>query len=505
MKKILIFIITMILACGSVVSVYAEEWDEVNSYYEGFAIVEKDGKYGFIDESGKVIVYPIYDYLSSFNEGLSIAQQGEKYGFIDIEGNIAIPFIYEYAEFYGFSDGLAIVKDEDSWCFIDKSGNVVTRSPYQIEYHFNKYGLAQVVNREDNGIINLEEEHGYIDKTGNLIIPFGVYGWFDEEGMITAKKDGKYGAYVFLNGKAEIAVPFEYEEIGFAFDEGFVPAKKGNKWGIIDKNNNVIVSFEYDECKPFNEGMAGVCKDGKWGFADTTGKIVIACQFYEIEGFMEDLCAVYTDSRYQLVTNEYGTYPDYEKPNKNCKMGFIDKTGKLVIQYSDYLLAQFAKGWNEHRGFINGYAIVVKNDSVFTAQMDVEYIIMDKSGRIARLPDGTSLFGLDNDFISKLTFSYPDAVTSNEPDDPVKLVENAIITVEDITIKRGERFNPFTNIKAFDDGGTGRDLTKSLIAKISAGSKPLNTNREGEYRITYSVKGNNGNIVSKERIINVIK
>ena len=78
---------------------------------------------------------------------------------------------------------------------------------------------------------------------------------------------------------------------------------------------------------------------------------------------------------------------------------------------------------------------------------------------------------------------------------------DAVIFAKDITIKKGSIFNVFTNVKAVDQLGAGKDLTKSLVAKVAKGSKPINTNRPGEYKITYMVKGANGNIVTLDRTI----
>ena len=94
-------------------------------------------------------------------------------------------------------------------------------------------------------------------------------------------------------------------------------------------------------------------------------------------------------------------------------------------------------------------------------------------------------------------------ITVTVEKEPSKKMDAEIIA-NDVTIKVGEKFDAFKNVKAIDDGGTGRDITKSLIVKVSEGSKSVDINEAGEYKLTYSVKGENGNVVSKERIIKVI-
>jgi hypothetical protein len=51
------------------------------------ARVKKDGKWGYIDKTGRTIIPIEYDYVESFNsEGLAKVKKDEKYGFIDRTG-----------------------------------------------------------------------------------------------------------------------------------------------------------------------------------------------------------------------------------------------------------------------------------------------------------------------------------------------------------------------------------------------------------------------------------
>ena len=49
---------------------------------------------------------------------------------------------------------------------------------------------------------------------------------------------------------------------------------KGEKCGYINKNNEVVIPFEYDAGTPFENGEAKVKKDGKWGTLTLDGKVV---------------------------------------------------------------------------------------------------------------------------------------------------------------------------------------------------------------------------------------
>ena len=68
------------------------------AYSDGVALLEKDGRYGYLDHTGAWIAQPIYDYAQPFSEGLAVA--GFKSGtrlMLDTEGHIVIPLgQYEY-------------------------------------------------------------------------------------------------------------------------------------------------------------------------------------------------------------------------------------------------------------------------------------------------------------------------------------------------------------------------------------------------------------------------
>src|SRR6218665_3907023 len=59
------------------------------------------------------------------------------------------------------------------------------------------------------------------------------------------QKDGKTNLYGILDKNLEIAVPFEYEELSKNLSN-FMIAKKNGKWGVIDSKNNVIHKFIYN-------------------------------------------------------------------------------------------------------------------------------------------------------------------------------------------------------------------------------------------------------------------
>ena len=60
---------------------------------------QKDGKWGFIDKQGNIVIDYIYDKVTQINEyGFGGIKQDGKWGVIDKEGNIIIEPTYQLQE-----------------------------------------------------------------------------------------------------------------------------------------------------------------------------------------------------------------------------------------------------------------------------------------------------------------------------------------------------------------------------------------------------------------------
>ena len=103
------------------------QFDDAGDFSEGFAQVKKDGKYGFIDKSGKVVIEPQFDNVEYFIEGFAQVEKDGKYGFIDKNGKVIEP---QFDEVGSFSEGFVCVEKDGKWGFIDKNGKVVIEPQY---------------------------------------------------------------------------------------------------------------------------------------------------------------------------------------------------------------------------------------------------------------------------------------------------------------------------------------------------------------------------------------
>jgi len=256
-----------------------------------------------------------YEYnLTAFGE---IIKNG-KYGFIDDEFNIFIPCTYENAKY--FSYGIAAVMKGDKWGYINKNNEMIISPKYEDAGNFKKNGYASVKYNKKWGIINSCGE-----EKGEFIYDDEIF--FKKDDHAVVKKRKKFGC-IDTNGIEFIRCRFDYMSV---FNNGFAQAKIKDSYGFINRDDSVVVDFNYDDVSDFQsvfiitdvetgEGelvfLARVKMNDKLGVINEKGKRVTDIVYDHIYEFTDD--------------EEYYSN-GYARVSRDDKYGMIDHTGKLVI------------------------------------------------------------------------------------------------------------------------------------------------------------------------------
>lgn len=153
------------------------------------------------------------------------------------------------------------------------------------------------------------------------------------------------------------------------FSEGLAAVNIKNRWGFIDKQGNIAIKPQFDMAYGFSEGLATVEIKKKYGFIDKTGAMVIEPQYDSAIAFTEGLAIVYVGERYQIIDKKGSVLVtlDENVVDAGCfsggladvtvdlnagqdeldieyKDGFIDRTGKIVIEPKYYVACSFEDG-----------------------------------------------------------------------------------------------------------------------------------------------------------------
>lgn len=161
------------------------------------------------------------------------------------------------------------------------------------------------------------DRFGYIDKLGNMVIPFVYEGAKSfSNGFAGIKINGKWG---YINKVGEIVIEPKYEDVN-VFNNGYAMVKIDGKYGSIDNTGRIVTECIYDDVSWMSgEELIGVKLNGKWGYCDEKGTLIIPAR--------------YSASRFML-----------NQPGKFCeglayvecegKFGYIDKMGNSIITFT---------------------------------------------------------------------------------------------------------------------------------------------------------------------------
>jgi hypothetical protein len=366
----------MILTYGNKESVIENESAEVkHNDSKNLFPVSQNGKWGYVNEKGEIVIKPKFEMASDFKDGLAsvvvIDKVGykNKYGFIDKSGKMVVE--PQYDEVGDFSEGLAVVNKSYRWGYIDTTGKEVIPLQFIEAFDFSE-GLAAVYIQSDG--TDKDSQWGYINRKGQVVIPPRFFKAFDFHGGVAKIIDGKFGEanlQGFIDTDGNYLIKPKYSLTG-EFGEGLIPVEIGGydkkigersythvsgKWGYVDKTGKIVISPKFDNADEFSEGLANVTIGNKYGYIDKTGKIVITPQFeYSSNSYR---CAYFSEG---LACFE-----------KDEKIGFIDKTGKVVIK------PQFDFATK----FVGGYA---KVSFPFSDSQQGGYGIIDKTGKVIWKP-----------------------------------------------------------------------------------------------------------------------
>jgi len=118
------------------ISILSHQEKEAWWFDEGMAPVRAAGKWGYIDNTGKVVITPQFDEAWFFSEGLAPVRIGDetsgKWGYIDKTGKFVVMPQFDNAWVFE-EGGLASVAiggtrpgcKDGKWGYIDKNGNYI--------------------------------------------------------------------------------------------------------------------------------------------------------------------------------------------------------------------------------------------------------------------------------------------------------------------------------------------------------------------------------------------
>jgi hypothetical protein len=252
-----------------------------NSFHPGFPFPKKlariklNGKVGLVDEKKKIIIPLRYDSIDPLGNLYVIDEKG-KYGYMNEYGKIIVPILNEYstsAEYSSDIDGieakessLLLLCRNNKFGFANKKGKIITSIKYD----------AIKRNYLGGAFVSINNRSGYVNEKGKeaipakFDIPISKMSNYFKEGIFIYKENDKWGA-IDSTGVNLIKPKFD-SLTDFAW--GYSIGSIRDNFYIINKTGKAQRILKYDKITKCTYGLALVSINQKYGLIDQNGKFL---------------------------------------------------------------------------------------------------------------------------------------------------------------------------------------------------------------------------------------
>lgn len=197
--------------------------EKIFSESEGLRAIFKDGKYGFIDDEGRLRIANRYEEVKPFSGGLAAVRIQGKWGFIDRQENLVAQPVYGHVE--NFDRGHAIVTQNGLSGLIDESGKIVLPLRYDkiVMTDHNRFLIRQGSSfglADARGAIIIHPKYDQLTDTGN--------------GYVIVRRGKKCG---LLTLRGVSTIPMIYDGLTFDPHHNQYMAVKKSEWKLLKADN----------------------------------------------------------------------------------------------------------------------------------------------------------------------------------------------------------------------------------------------------------------------------
>ena len=228
----------------------------------GLLPVMRNSHVGYLNMQGREVIPVMYDVLNDgqgwarpVSEGRIVVKQGGHYGVIDTANRTIVPFSAAISDIDDYRGGTARVRKNKAISWLDKEGNI-------------KNINTQSTNTQNAGVKkdNSKSNDGKSAKNSRV-----------NDRTAASKSEVTPSARANSTQKNSASIPINRFTT-------LQPRQQDGRWGFVDDNNVTMITYSFDEVRPFSEGLAGVRIDAEWGFINLGGELVIPFSFKDFDG-----------------------------------------------------------------------------------------------------------------------------------------------------------------------------------------------------------------------------
>lgn len=253
--------------------IHEATYDKIDASSSAFCIGKKGKAFSILHTDGKVVALS-NDILEvrKFSEGLApYRSMNKKFGFINESGEVVIPATHESVGY--FSAGLAWAKNvERKVGFIDKTGKIVIAQKYNMVKDFDVIAKRTLASTESGQL--------YLTTTGEEITVAEATKLGDFNNGFAYAFKGELVGFVDPSGKW--IVDASYDKV-HGFENGYARVRKNGLWGFVNTKGEVAITPDFQDIENFRNGFAPVMIGTKWGLIDTSGKMAFEPKYLKLK------------------------------------------------------------------------------------------------------------------------------------------------------------------------------------------------------------------------------
>ena len=370
-------------------------YDKINMSPDGqYAIVQKDGKYGAFTRDGdqlQQVLPPEYAAIQLCGPDTFAATKDQTAWMLyDVQGESLFPNTYSDIQYDAYNAVYYVIQDGRTG-LVDAGGGILIEPVY---------GGLSMYPQEQSGLCfasNDFGENGLLDTHGAQLLPL-TYNYLNgKNGYIlydTTQGGGQY--YGVLDLKLQEVLPPVYLDMqltdsdaypftaledwstgkrftldsdgnaflqGCGYDgvspmaDGYFMVVQGGKYGVVDKDNHVVLPIIYDGMTYDAENHVGLLqKGGQRSLVDGTGKQLTDKFYDDIQYYAADYKQVRLDGRIGYLNDafELAVPADYESGGREAdglicvrsdgKWGYITPANEVKIDFQYDSASTFQEG-----------------------------------------------------------------------------------------------------------------------------------------------------------------
>ena len=297
-------------------------YDAIGEFKQhGFAVMQRNGLVGLLDESGTEVVKPKFEDLKVLNQELVAVMENGQWMVINLKGTVILEKGYEQLEVW--EDTYLAYRKKNKWGLVKKNGQEITPPQYDeivLEdraYFYTRkgdnWGLLNIEGTElidniakeikvfnDSLFFYKEDNHwGAVGlNSTKLIAPDYNYYSKISDNFIKLHADDRY--YLYSIPCKSIISRGDYDDY-YPFSRKYIISKKNRKLGLIDWCGNVILTSLYNEIQVYERNQFRVNYEGRWGVVGANQKPVIPFEYDYIAPLRGKVCTVKKDGLFGVV------------------------------------------------------------------------------------------------------------------------------------------------------------------------------------------------------------